>query len=92
MSTSAGLVKAFAVAYSEQELRAKITATARDAVENPNMITSASTGGGSSYAREERIKVTDLLELLEAALEYKLTGQVNSGNAQSFDVVVSRTE
>lgn len=92
MEISASLVKAMAAGFTEAELREKVAATAAEVAAHPTMITSASTGGGSSYARIERISVTDLLELLERALEYKVTGSLDSGAAQCLPVVVLRAE
>lgn len=84
------LIEAFATAFTVQQLQEKITATAQQVAANPTLITSASTGGGTSYARIERVPVTELLALYVAALKYKETGELGSGSAQSFSVTFNR--
>lgn len=84
------LIEAFAVAFSVEQLRQKIVDTAQQVAANPTLITSASTGGGTSYARVERVPVTELLALYVAALKYKQTGELGSGSAQSFSVTFNR--
>lgn len=84
------LIEAFATAFTVEQLQRKITTTAQQVAANPTLITSASTGGGSSYARVERVRITDLLELYVAALKFKQTGELGSGSAQSFSVTFNR--
>lgn len=86
------LIEAFALAFTVAELQAKITSTAQQVAANPTLITSASTGGGSSYARVERVRVTDLLELYVAALRYKQTGELSGGSAQAFAVTFNQAD
>lgn len=84
------LIEAFAVAFSVEQLRQKIVDTAQQVAANPTLITSASTGGGSSYARVERVRITDLLELYVAALKFKQTCELGGGSAQAFNVKFNR--
>lgn len=86
------LITAFATAYTEQELREKIITTAQQVAESPTLITSASTGGGSSYSRVERISVSDLLTCYVMALKMKLGEPLDTGAAQSYPINFTRAD
>ena len=53
-----------------------VDAALLEKMSDPDMITSANAGGGASYSRQERIKIQELLELYQLALEYKQTGRI----------------
>lgn len=68
-------VRATAATFSAQDLRTKIAALL-EKLNDPDMITAANAGGGASYARTERVKIMELLELYQLSLEYKETGKI----------------
>lgn len=70
-------VRATAAAFSAVDLQNKI-ADLLTKLNDPDMITSANAGGGASYTRTERVKVLDLLELYQLALEFKQTGRIGT--------------
>ena len=75
MPVSSVQVRATAAAFSAVDLQNKI-ADLLTKLNDPDMITSANAGGGASYTRTERVKVLDLLELYQLALEFKQTGRI----------------
>lgn len=74
------VIQAIADANTAEQLQAIIREKV-DALAENEVIVSASTGAAASYALKERNRLTDLIELYSAALEYKQTGHVetNSG-------------
>ena len=75
MPVSSVQVRATAAALSAVDLQNKI-ADLLMKLNDPDMITSANAGGGASYTRTERVKIMDLLELYQLALEFKQTGRI----------------
>lgn len=70
--------------YSTEQLQAKIAELIVDVEQNGSTITSASTGAGASYTRKIEASRLELLELYQAALDYKLGTDNKSGAA--YDV------
>ena len=70
-------IRAVAARFSAVELQNKI-ADILTKLSDPDMISSASTGGGASYARVERVKAQELLELYQLALDFKTTGRIST--------------
>ena len=68
-------IRSVAATFSAVDLQNKIAALL-EKMADPDMITSANAGGGASYSRLERIKIQELLELYQLALEYKQTGRI----------------
>ena len=68
-------IRSVAATFSAVDLQNKIAALL-EKMSDPDMITSANAGGGASYSRQERIKIQELLELYQLALEYKQTGRI----------------
>jgi hypothetical protein len=77
MPVSSVQIRATAAAFSAVDLQNKI-ADLLTKLNDPDMITSANAGGGASYTRTERVKVLDLLELYQLALEFKQTGRIGT--------------
>lgn len=77
MPVSSVQVRATAASFSAVDLQNKI-ADLLTKLNDPDMITSANAGGGASYTRTERVKVLDLLELYQLALEFKQTGRIGT--------------
>jgi hypothetical protein len=75
MPVSSVQVRATAAALSAVDLQNKI-ADLLTKLNDPDMITAANAGGGASYTRTERVKIMDLLELYQLALEFKQTGRI----------------
>lgn len=73
MPVSSVKIRAVAAAFSAVDLQNKI-ADLLVKLNDPDMITAANAGGGASYTRTERVKILDLLELYQLALEFKQTG------------------
>lgn len=73
MTITSELVRAYAASYTADELKALISETSKKLAENPDMITNVNTAGGASYARQERVKLSELLTLYMQAYDY-LTG------------------
>lgn len=65
------IIRSLAETYSEAELRDKIKQLTRSLVENPWIYTGGSSGGGTSYTRQERMRAEERLALLRKALEYQ---------------------
>ncbi len=74
MIITSTLVRSYASMYTEEQLRSMIRAAAEKLASEPDMLTSVNAGGGVTYSRQERVKLTDLLELYQQALEYKTSG------------------
>lgn len=72
---SAVTVRSTAAVFSVPELQTKIAALL-EKLNDPDMITAANAGGGASYSRVERVKILELLELYQLAVEYKQTGKI----------------
>lgn len=64
-------IEAVASTYTVEELQTKIATLTAQLVDSPGTITSASSGGGTSYTRTEGLSVAERLELLKRALAYK---------------------
>lgn len=73
------LIVATANQYTVEELRAKIAALLQDVESNGSVITSASTGAGASYSRKTEASRLELIELYQAAIDYKTGAQAGSG-------------
>lgn len=74
MTITKQLIVAVANMYTVEELQAKIVQIIQDVETNGSTITSATTGAGASYTRRIEASRLELLELYQAALDYKLTG------------------
>lgn len=66
------IIRSLAETYSEAELRQKIEQLTRELAENPWVYTGGSSGGGTSYTRQERMSLEERLTLLRKALAYLL--------------------
>lgn len=77
------VIKAIAETHSEAELSAAISRATHELTENPDLIVSASSGGGTSYARTERLRLTEQITLYSRALAYK------QGDPSALDMSVS---
>lgn len=80
MVISETIIRAFADAYTLQQLQEMRAAALQDLVENPNLVTSVNTGGGASYSQQARMTAAERIELLQRAIDYK------QGNAQQEDL------
>lgn len=65
------MILAVAEAHTLEELTAEHNKLAREVLTSPDLITSASSGGGTSYTRQERVTISERLELLRRAIAYK---------------------
>lgn len=77
MTITTALIKATAEKYTVAELKGKISALLGDVEANGSVITSASTGAGASYSRMTEASRLELIELYQAAIDYK-EGRPNS--------------
>lgn len=68
-------IRATAATFSAPELQQKIS-DLLSKLSDPDMITSANAGGGASYSRVERVKIQELIELYQLAIEFKQTGKI----------------
>lgn len=82
MNATDAQIRAFAENYTLSELRAKLKA-AMEALATGSVITSAATGGGTSYTRQIVMSPADAVELYQAAIELK-TGEVSGTRVQHF--------
>jgi hypothetical protein len=72
MAFSTTNIRATAALYSVPELQEKIRALHLK-LEDPDMITAANTGG-TSYTRQQRVAVEELIALYQATIDYKQNG------------------
>lgn len=79
MTITKTLIIQTAKAYSVDELQGLIKTNIEKLAEN-EIVINASTGAGASYAIKERNKITELIDLYSAALEYKTDGKLESAN------------
>ena len=75
MVITKSLIVSIAQMYTVEQLQAKIVELIKDVETNGSSIISASTGAGASYTRRIEASRLELLELYQAALEYKLNGE-----------------
>lgn len=80
MNLNEQVIKAVANIYSVEELETELQKAVIEMLANPEKIISASTGSGASYTKTVSMSASDLVELLNLALEYKKNGFVTSGN------------
>lgn len=81
MVITQALIVATANKYTVEQLQQKIAALLGDIEENGGVITSASTGAGASYSRQQEASRTELIELYQAAIDYKLGRPSGGGTA-----------
>lgn len=70
-------IRSCAALYTVPELQEMLRALHLK-LQDPDMITSASTGGGTSYTRVQRTPILDLIELYTLTIQYKQTGTIGS--------------
>lgn len=73
MSVSSVTVRSLAAEYSLPELQEALRGLL-EKLKDPDMITSASPGGGTSYTRAQRVKLEDLIATYQLAIDYKQNG------------------
>lgn len=78
MIITKSLIISIADMYTVEQLQAKIVELVKDVENNGSTITSASTGAGASYTRRIEASRLELLELYQAALQYKLNGDTTA--------------
>lgn len=76
-------IRACAEAYSIPELETMLRDLLQK-LQDPDMITSATTGGGTAYQRQQRVKIEDLIELYQATLDYKRHGSLPQSDITQF--------
>lgn len=91
MTITSSLIISVAESYADvAAVKAALDAAVQKMLTSPNVITSASTGGGSSYARQITCTPAEMVELLRAALVYKETGVAQPPSAgRVFRTVVT---
>ena len=77
MITSPEIIIALADSYTVDELQQQIADLSKQLAENGGWITSASSGGGTSYTRQQDMPLTDRIIMLRRALAYK-TGDTSA--------------
>lgn len=87
MVISETIIRAFAAAYTLQQLEEMRSRALEELVENPNVLTSVNTGGGASYSQQERMTAQERIELLQRAIDYK-TGKAHQGDVAQFGTPV----
>ena len=88
MQITQTLIRATAEAYTLEELRALRREAIRKLAAEPDFIATVSTGGGASYARQQRVPLSTMIELYQAAIDYKLGQAVQSDVAQFATPVI----
>lgn len=83
MTITQALIVATAGKYTVEQLRAKIAALLEDVESNGGVITVASTGAGASYTRQQEASRLELIELYQAAIDYKAGKPNSTGGAHS---------
>lgn len=66
--------------YSENELQAMLRG-ALDKLGDGTFLSGASAGGGTSYSRQQRVELGELVTLYRSALIYKQTGKLEMPKA-----------
>lgn len=82
------IVRAVANLYTLSDLQEELKKATLQFLQNPERITSASTGAGASYTKALNISSLELVELLSLALEYKKTGVIMGGGSNQWNVAV----
>ena len=70
MNISPTIIRAFAQAYSRAQLVTMRAEALQEMVQNPSVITSASTGGGASYSQQLQMTAAERAELYQLAIDY----------------------
>lgn len=78
MNISPTIIRAFAQAYSRAQLVTMRAEALQEMVQNPSVITSASTGGGASYSQQLQMTAAERAELYQLAIDY-----IDQNTAQS---------
>lgn len=71
MTISPSSIRALADAYTLAELERMRVELAKELATAPDFISSASSGGGTTYSRTQTMTLSSRLELLERAISYK---------------------
>lgn len=79
MQITQTLIRATAEAYTLEELETLRREAIRKLAAEPDYIATVSTGGGASYARQQRVPLSTMIELYQQAIDYKkgLTAQAD---------------
>jgi hypothetical protein len=70
MNISPTVIRAFAQAYTREQLVTMRAEALQELVQNPSVITSASTGGGASYSQQLQMSAAERAELYQLAIDY----------------------
>ena len=70
MNITPTIIRAFAQAYSRAQLVTMRAEALQEMVQNPSVITSASTGGGASYSQQLQMTAAERAELYQLAIDY----------------------
>lgn len=81
------LITATAEAYTEEQLQQKLQSALSELLEIEGWISSASSGGGTSYQRQRHLALTEKIDLLKAALDYK-RGDSSAASLSHFTPIV----
>lgn len=65
------IIRSLAETYTAEQLREQIVKLTRELAENPWVYTGGSSGGGTSYTRQERMSLEERLSLLRKALLFQ---------------------
>lgn len=91
MTLTATIIRSFAITYSADELKDKLR-QAHAELEKGSVITSATSGGGTSYARTMVLTPAEAVELYQRALELRESGTlVCEPNATQVECFMERT-
>lgn len=83
MQITQTLIRATAEAYTLEELQALRRDAIRKLAAEPDFIATVSTGGGASYARQQRVPLSTMIELYQQAIDYKM-GKTAQGDVAQF--------
>lgn len=83
MNITDAQIRAYAENYTLAELRAKLK-EALAALSTGSVITQASTGAGTSYARQIVMTPAEAVELYQAAIDLKTGGETSRTRVQNF--------
>ena len=76
-------IRATAAVYSVPELQEMLRGLL-EKLKDPDMITAATTGGGTSYTRAQRVKIEKLIELYQLTIEWKQHGTLPQSDTVQF--------
>lgn len=91
MITSPEIIIALADSYTEEQLQQQIATLSQQLAEGSGWITSASSGGGTSYSRQQDMPLTDRLIMLRRALAYKTGDSSALSIGSNTPVVIQST-